>query len=308
MHGLIVVRSLLPMGLAGPCCSSAHQASEVTCFAALLGTAVLSASVLTAAPCIGSVWMHLSLRLGHCRLGQPVWPAGSDGGNWSHLHEHCICYGPDEHRTPADSHRAAGRLCRCRLLSLMYGFTFFCSWGTVLCALAVERILAPPLEHVLAHTAEAVLHPLGCARRVSRVALLQFPVQQGDNSQPLRLHWSCSHSTSLVGALLVAGLLSSMPSNTLARVSAVSVMWHTVVVITLTLVVPMLATSYQPASFVFGKFYDVTHYQTGIKSNPYLFAQVGRLTRLALTVAPAAAVSLPVNAMLTYKSCCNARA
>ena len=189
------------------------------------------------------------------------------------------------------------------------GFTFFRSWGSVLCALAVERILAP-LEHVLAHTAEAVLHPLGCARRVSCVALLQFPVQQADNSQPLRLHWSCSHSTSLAGVLLVAGLLSSMPSNTLARVSAVSVMWHTVVVITLTLVVPMLATSYQPASFVFGKFYDVTHYQTGIKSNPYLFAQVGRLTQLALTVAPAAAVSLPVIAiaMVAYMSCCNVRA
>ena len=104
--------------------------------------------------------------------------------------------------------------------------------------------------------------------------VLQLPVQQGNISQPLRLHWRCSHS-SRAGVLLVAGLLSSMPSNTLAKVSAVSVMWHTVVVVTLTLIIPMLATSYQPASFVFGKFYDVTHSQAGIKSNPYLFAQVG---------------------------------
>ena len=74
--------------------------------------------------------------------------------------------------------------------------------------------------------------------------------------------------------LFISGLLSSMPSNTLARLSATALMWHAVVIVTMTLLVPMIAPYYQSASFVWTKFYDVTHSDSGITSNLYLFMQV----------------------------------
>ena len=73
---------------------------------------------------------------------------------------------------------------------------------------------------------------------------------------------------------MVSGLLSSLSSDLLAKVTAVSVMWQKVVAITLTLIVPMIAPYHQSASFVFGKFNGVSTSQTGITSNPYLFMQV----------------------------------
>ena len=73
---------------------------------------------------------------------------------------------------------------------------------------------------------------------------------------------------------MVSGLLNSMSSEFLAKVTAVSVMWHKVVMITMTVLVPMIAPYYQSASFVFGKFNGVLSSQSGITSNPYLFIQV----------------------------------
>ena len=46
------------------------------------------------------------------------------------------------------------------LHSLAAPVVLFCRWGIVLCALAVEHILAPTLGHILAHPAEAVPCPL----------------------------------------------------------------------------------------------------------------------------------------------------
>ena len=76
------------------------------------------------------------------------------------------------------------------------------------------------------------------------------------------------------GVLFISGMFSSMPSNTLAKLSATALMWHAVVIISMTLLVPMIAPYYQSASFVWTEFRDTTHSDSGITSNLYLFMQV----------------------------------
>ena len=76
------------------------------------------------------------------------------------------------------------------------------------------------------------------------------------------------------GVLFISGIFSSLPSNTLAKFSATALMWHSVVIISMTLLVPMIAPYYQSASFVWTEFRDTTHSHSGISSNLFLFMQV----------------------------------
>ena len=74
--------------------------------------------------------------------------------------------------------------------------------------------------------------------------------------------------------LVASGLLSSLPSSTLARLSAISLMWHIVTILSTTLLVPMIAPYHQGPAFVWTKFYGVQYSSSGITSNLYLFMQV----------------------------------
>ena len=89
------------------------------------------------------------------------------------------------------------------------------------------------------------------------------------------------------GVLVVSGLLSSLSSSILARLSAIALMLHISTLLTTTLLVPMIAPYHQSPGFVWTKFYGIQYSSSGITSNLYLFMQVGK------TGEPAVCSSVP---------------
>ena len=82
------------------------------------------------------------------------------------------------------------------------------------------------------------------------------------------------------GVLVFGGAVNSLPSKTLPKLGAVSLMWTVVLITTMTLLIPLLAPVHQSPKLVWGTFYGTSYSTSGITSNPYIFMQASLLVRM----------------------------
>ncbi|GJP33201.1 hypothetical protein CLOM_g17757 [Closterium sp. NIES-68] len=98
------------------------------------------------------------------------------------------------------------------------------------------------------------------------VQLLQYTIYAatgGVKSGYLLSNYECFGIT--VAAIVLCGLLNLLPVHSIGRIAAFSAVWQILVVLAMIVILPCVATTLQPASFVFGHFHvqlDMTHVPT----------------------------------------------
>ncbi|CAI7828617.1 unnamed protein product, partial [Closterium sp. NIES-54] len=114
------------------------------------------------------------------------------------------------------------------------------------------------------------------------VQLLQYTIYAatgGFNGGYLLTNYECFGIT--VAAIVACGLLNLLPVLSIGRIAAFSAVWQIMVVAAVIIILPCVATTLQPASFIFGH-YHVQLDVTNVPSDAYAFVLAMQLSLFGL--------------------------